>query len=110
MDNYIKTWLFDIIKSIEEIDSYFPASKKFDIYTNDIRTKRAVERNIEIIGEAMGRILKENPNINISNSRKIVDARNKIIHGYDDISDDVVWGIVINHLPLLKQEAEKLLK
>jgi uncharacterized protein with HEPN domain len=54
MDNYIKTWLFDIIKSIEEIDSYFPASKKFDIYTNDIRTKRAVERNIEIIGEAMG--------------------------------------------------------
>jgi uncharacterized protein with HEPN domain len=110
MDNYIKTWLFDIIKSIEEIDSYFPASKKFDIYINDIRTKRAVERNIEIIGEAMGRILKENPNINISNSRKIVDARNKIIHGYDDISDDVVWGIVINHLPLLKQEAEKLLK
>ncbi|MFN7675199.1 DUF86 domain-containing protein [Flavobacterium sp.] len=110
MDNYIKTWLFDIIKSIEEIDSYFPASKKFDIYTNDIRTKRAVERNIEIIGEAMGRILNENPNINISNSRKIVDARNKIIHGYDDISDDVVWGIVINHLPLLKQEAEKLLK
>jgi uncharacterized protein with HEPN domain len=58
----------------------------------------------------MGRILNENPNINISNSRKIVDARNKIIHGYDDISDDVVWGIVINHLPLLKQEAEKLLK
>ena len=110
MDNYIKTWLFDIIKSIEEIDSYFPASKKFDIYTNDNRTKRAVERNIEIIGEAMGRILKENPNINISNSRKIVDARNKIIHGYDDISDDVVWGIVINHLPLLKQEAEELLK
>jgi uncharacterized protein with HEPN domain len=110
MDNYIKTWLFDIIKSIEEIDSYFPASKKFDIYINDIRTKRAVERNIEIIGEAMGRILNENPNINISNSRKIVDARNKIIHGYDDISDDVVWGIVINHLPLLKQEAEKLLK
>jgi uncharacterized protein with HEPN domain len=110
MDNYIKIWLFDIIKSIEEIDSYFPASKKFDIYTNDIRTKRAVERNIEIIGEAMGRILNENPNINISNSRKIVDARNKIIHGYDDISDDVVWGIVINHLPLLKQEAEKLLK
>ena len=109
MDDYIKTWLFDIVNSIQEIDSYFPTTKKFDIYTNDIRTKRAVERNIEIIGEAMGRILKENPKINISNSRKIVDARNKIIHGYDEISDDVVWGIVINHLPLLKQEAEKLL-
>ena len=110
MDNYIKTWLFDIVKSIEEIDSYFSKSKKFETYVSDIRTKRAVERNIEIIGEAMNRILKENPEINISNSRKIVDARNKIIHGYDEISDDVIWGIVINHLPLLKIEAGKLLQ
>ena len=110
MDNYIKTWLFDIINSIEEIDSYFSQSKKFETYVSEIRTKRAVERNIEIIGEAMSRILKENPEITISNSRKIVDARNKIIHGYDEISDDVIWGIVINHLPLLKKEAEKLLQ
>ena len=109
MDNYIKSWLFDIVNSIQEIDSYFPQSKVFENYVNDIRTKRAVERNIEIIGEAMSRILKENPEIKISNSRKIVDARNKIIHGYDEISDDVIWGIVINHLPLLKEEAEDLL-
>jgi uncharacterized protein with HEPN domain len=110
MDNYIKAWLFDIINSINEIDSYFEQSKKFETYVSEIRTKRAVERNIEIIGEAMSRIIKENPEINISNSRKIVDARNKIIHGYDEISDDVIWGIVINHLPLLKSEAEKLLE
>jgi uncharacterized protein with HEPN domain len=110
MDNYIKSWLFDIISSIEEIDSYFSQSKKFETYISEIRTKRAVERNIEIIGDAMSRILKENPTINISNSRKIVDARNKIIHGYDEISDDVIWGIVVNHLPLLKSEAEKLLQ
>jgi uncharacterized protein with HEPN domain len=110
MDNYIKSWLFDIISSIEEIDSYFSQSKKFETYISEIRTKRAVERNIEIIGEAMSRILKENPTINISNSRKIVDARNKIIHGYDEISDDVIWGIVVNHLPLLKSETEKLLQ
>lgn len=109
MDNYIKTWLFDILKSINEIDSYFPEKKDFEKYTTDIRTKRAVERNIEIIGEAMSRILKENPKIHISNSRKIVDARNKIIHGYDEISDDVIWGIIINHLPKLKIEIEKLL-
>ena len=110
MDNYIKTWLYDIVNSIEEIESYFDQSKRFETYVSEIRTKRAVERNIEIIGEAMSRILKENPQIEISNSRKIVDARNKIIHGYDEISDDVIWGIVINHLPLLKKEAEKLLR
>jgi uncharacterized protein with HEPN domain len=110
MDNGIKTWLFDIVNSIQEIESYFPETKQFELYIKDVRTKRAVERNSEIIGEAMSRLLEENPSIEISNSRKIVDARNKIIHGYDEISDDVIWGIVMNHLPTLKQEAEFLLQ
>lgn len=110
MDKYLKAWLYDIVNSIQEIDSYFPELKKFEDYISDVRTKRAVERNIEIIGEAMSRILKNNPELEISNSRKIVDARNKIIHGYDQISDDVIWGIVVNHLPILKKEAEKLLE
>jgi uncharacterized protein with HEPN domain len=76
---------------------------------NDSRTKRAVERNIEIIGEAMNRILKEDAEIIISNSRKIVDVRNRIIHGYDSVSDDVIWGIVIKHLPILQKEVEEML-
>ena len=57
----------------------------------------------------MSRILKLEPEIIISNSRKIVDARNKIIHGYDEISDDVIWGIVIRNLPVLQKEVEILL-
>lgn len=111
MDNDIKTWLFDILNAIQEIESFFTdRPKEFLQYQKDLRTKRAVERNIEIIGEAMDRLLKhEQPPI-ISNSRKIVDTRNRIIHGYDSVSDDVIWGIVIRHLPLLKQEVEALLK
>ena len=109
MDNYTNTWLYDIKTSIDEIESYFPNGKVFQYYHEDLKTRRAVERNIEIIGEAMSRILKANPDIQISNSRKIVDARNKIIHGYDEISDDVIWGIVVNHLPTLKIEVEDLL-
>lgn len=66
MDSYIKTWFYDIMTSIEEIESYFSETKNFNFYINDIKTKRAVERNIEIIGEAMSRILKENPEIQIS--------------------------------------------
>ena len=81
----------------------------FEIYQNDLKTKRAVERNIEIIGEAMNRILKQDSEIVISNSRKIVDVRNRIIHGYDSVSDDVIWGIVIRNLPVLQKEVEKLL-
>ena len=74
-----------------------------------MRTKRAVERNIEIIGEAMSRILKKDESIQISNSRKLVDVRNRIIHGYDSVSDDIIWGILIKHLPTLQSEAEQLL-
>ena len=110
MDNDIKTWLFDILSSINEIESYYiETPKMFEIYQNDLRTKRAVERNIEIIGEAMSRILKNDNKIEISNSRKIVDVRNRIIHGYDSVSDDVVWGIVVKNLPVLQKEVEKLL-
>jgi uncharacterized protein with HEPN domain len=110
MDNDIKTWLFDILCSVNEIESYYIETPKiFEIYQNDLRTKRAVERNIEIIGEAMSRILKVESEIEISNSRKIVDVRNRIIHGYDSVSDDVIWGIVIRNLPVLQKEVEKLL-
>lgn len=110
MDNNTKTWLYDILSSINEIESYFiETPKMFEIYQNDLRTKRAVERNIEIIGEAMSRILKENNKIEISNSRKIVDVRNRIIHGYDSVSDDMIWGIVIKNLPVLQKEVEILL-
>ena len=110
MDNTIKTWLYDILNSINEIESYFTETPKmFEIYQNDLKTKRAVERNIEIIGEAMSRIIKVNSEIKISNSRKIVDVRNRIIHGYDSVSDDVILGIVIKNLPVVQKEVEILL-
>jgi uncharacterized protein with HEPN domain len=110
MDEEIKTWLYDILNSIIEIESYFVnIPKRFDNYQKDTRTKRAVERNIEIIGEAVNRILKKNKDIQITNARKIVDTRNQISHGYDKVSDDVIWAIVINHLPKLKTEISNLL-
>jgi uncharacterized protein with HEPN domain len=110
MDNDIKAWLYDILNAIMEIESFFnESSKEFSKYQSDLRTKRAVERNVEIIGEALSRILKRDETIVISNSRKIVDTRNRIIHGYDSVSDDVIWGIVIRHLPILQTEIQELL-
>ena len=58
----------------------------------------------------MSRILKVDRDIAITNSRKIVDARNYIIHGYDGLSADILWSIVINHLPKLKEEVRTLLE
>ena len=111
MDIEIKTWLFDILNSINEIESFFSDRPKlFATYQSDLRTKRAIERNIEIIGEAMSRIIAKDSAPTLSNSRKIVDTRNRIIHGYDSVSDDMIWSIVINHIPKLREEVEKLLK
>jgi len=54
--------------------------------------------------------LKADNTISITNARKIVDTRNYVIHGYDTLTADILWSIVINHLPLLKNEIEELLK
>lgn len=109
MQDDIKTWLYDILNAIMEIDSFMiEVESSFDLYINDLRTKRATERNIEIIGEAMNRILKASNEIEISYSRNIVDARNRIIHGYDSVSDILIWSIVTKYLPVLKLEVEKI--
>lgn len=109
MQDDIKTWLYDILNAIMEIDSFMiEVESSFDLYIKDLRTKRATERNIEIIGEAVNRILKASNEIEISYSRNIVDARNRIIHGYDSVSDILIWSIVTKYLPVLKLEVEKL--
>lgn len=110
MDVESKAWLYDVLTAIKEIESFFAdRPKEFEQFQQDIRTKRAVERNIEIIGEALSRLLKRDPTMTITNSRRIVDTRNRIIHGYDSVSDDVIWGIVVRHLPILKAEIDLLL-
>jgi len=109
MGNKAKKLLFDILTAINNIDSYIGDKKVFDEYENNPMLQDAVERNIEIIGEAMNKLLIIEPQINISNSRRIVDARNKIIHGYDEIENAQIWGIIINSLPILKKEVTKYL-
>ena len=111
MDSQTRTWIYDILQSIEEIESYFTDKPKiFEEYLKDIRTKRAVERNLEIIGEAVNRIRKSESQQIILNADKIVATRNRIIHGYDKISDELIWSILINHIPKLKKEISELLK
>ncbi len=109
MGNRVNKLLFDILTSIKNIDNYIGENRVYELYDNNPMLQDAVERNIEIIGEAMNKVLDILPDIAISNSRRIVDARNKIIHGYDEIENVQIWGIIINHLPKLKEEVEVLL-
>jgi uncharacterized protein with HEPN domain len=111
MDEKVLKYLYDIKIAIGEIDSFFELEpRSYENYRQNSLLKRAVERNLEIIGEAMNRILKEDPGFRIENSKRIIGLRNQIIHGYDSVSDESIWGIINIHLPNLKTEIESLIK
>jgi len=105
----IQKYLLDIQISINSIYEYLGEKRNFNVYMANKQLRRSVERELEIIGEAVNRILQISPDTPISNSRKIVSLRNQVIHAYDSVDNETVWGIVINHLPKLKEDVEKLL-
>ena len=75
-----------------------------------LNTKRAVERNLEIVGEAINRIKRADKTVSVTNADKIIATRNRLAHAYDNVSDEVIWSIVIKHLSPLKEEIQHLLK
>jgi uncharacterized protein with HEPN domain len=112
MDERILKWLFDIRIAIEEVNGYFENEEKdFFKYRQNIMLKRAVERDLEIIGEAINRIITRDQSYNakISNAKAIIVLRNQVIHAYDNISDENIWSILTTHLPKLKVEIDNLI-
>jgi len=110
MKDEIKKLLFDIKEAAESIFDYLGEKRDFSIYSENKMLQRAVEREFEIIGEAINNILKIDPNFPIKNARRIVDLRNLVIHGYDRVDNVIIWGIISRDLPELKLEISKLLK
>lgn len=104
-----KKLLVDIIEAIDSIDEHLEGKRVLEEYLSNKTKRRAVEREIEIIGEAMSKLLKINPNISISYSRIIVDLRNKVIHAYDSVDDILIWKIVNIDIPQLLIEANTLI-
>jgi uncharacterized protein with HEPN domain len=110
MDLEIKKFLFDILESIDSIQKYLGENRGFKKYAADKMLRRAIEREFEIIGEAMSRIEKQDPTLNITSKRQIIDMRNRVIHGYDKTDNEIIWGTIVRHLPRLKIEIQNLLK
>ena len=106
----IKRYLFDIQDSIESIEKYLGDKRDFKVYLDDKMLRRAIEREFEIIGEAMTRIEKLDSKLNITGKRLIINMRNRVIHGYDEIDNEIIWGTIVRHLPTLKNEINNLLK
>ena len=109
MEVEIKAWAYDIISAIHEIEIFLADAPTFEVYQRDLKTKRAIERNLEIVGEAMNRILKKKCEASFTDARKIVETRNRIIHSYDSVSDEIIWSIITSSLPKLKEEVEQVL-
>lgn len=110
MDNRLNKYLEDILNAVDEIEETIQQKgRDYNNFSNDYVFRKFVERNIEIMGEAMNRILKIDPGIKITAARKIVDTRNYVIHAYDSLRPDILWAIVINHIPLLGKEIRNLI-
>jgi uncharacterized protein with HEPN domain len=104
-----KKLLLDIKQAALNIDIHLEGRKVFEAFATNITKRRAIERELEIIGEATNNLLKINPSLTISSARKIVDLRNRVIHAYDNIDETIVWKVVVKDIPVLLREVEQLL-
>src|SRR4051812_29915966 len=92
--------LTDILNAIVSIDEHLERKRDFAEYLSSKTKQRAVERELEIIGEAMNKLLKFNPDIILSYKRIVVDLRNRIIHAYDNINHTIIWKVIMKDIPV----------
>ena len=111
MDNRAKKLLFDVLASGRSILDW-SRGRSFAEYEDDRQFRRAVERESEVIGEALSRLTMADSGVSarISHLPRIVGFRNRIIPCYDAIDDATVWGVIESHLPALVAEVERLLE
>ena len=109
MPHNIRKLLIDISLACEEL-SEFIEEKTFHDFLNDRMLQLAIERQFEIIGEALARLERKDPD-NLPNKipeyRKIIDFRNLIAHGYDVIDNAALWDFAVYHVPELKLKIEE---
>lgn len=103
-------FIFDIVEAGDRIVS-FVSGKNFEDYEQDLLLQSGVERQFEIIGEALNQAIKIDPEVAglIHNTSQIIAFRNLLIHRYASVSTEVVWGVIESYLPALIREAKKIL-
>ena len=111
MNNEARKRLRDIADACAAAES-FAAGKNFSDYETEDMLRSAVERKLEIIGEAFVKLEVSDPETTeqFPDLRKIVGLRNRIVHGYDNVDEELIWDVVQNRLPALRQQVEALLK
>ncbi len=95
-----------VIQEIEVIKAR--AQNDLSLFQADIVLQRAIERDLEIIGEAVKKILDIRPGIGISSAKKMIGLRNIISHAYDSVESELIWSIIQKDIPILASEIERL--
>lgn len=110
MDENILKYLEDVRLACLDVEQFFVNyPNRFDVFSNDRLMIRDVERSVEIMGEAINRILKREPDFILPNARAIVQTRNRVIHSYEKVENEFLWGLVKRHIPELKKDVERIL-
>jgi len=107
--NELKKYCLDIESIITELEKIISHhNSDYNDFNAAFISIRAVERDLMIIGEAIGKILKLNESVQISSAKQIIGLRNMIVHAYDAIDPAVLWKILIKDIPILKAEIANL--
>lgn len=110
-DQYVLTCLQDVLDAILELESYFEGyPMRYELFEKDYMRRSAVERKIEIMGEAFNRIHKKEPDFELPNIKEVIKTRNRVIHGYDSVTPDFLWLLINRHIPALKGDVERAMK
>lgn len=107
--NKVLKLVLDIQSVILEVEMVIDLHEKdYFKFSANFMAVRTVERNLEIIGEAVKKLKTIDPTIAITNYKHIIGLRNMIVHAYDAIDPTTLWKIIIKDLPLLKEEIQKI--
>ena len=113
MDSYVRDLLSDIVRSIDEINEFSAGLtiEDFKQYLSNKMMRRAIERDLIIIGEAMHDIVKVDHTrvMRIKNSRRVIELRNDVVHSYDDLANEKIWQFIWTELPYLRKEVSHIL-
>jgi uncharacterized protein with HEPN domain len=104
-------FLHDIEQACDLIEQ-FTAGKAVDDFRNDAQLRSAVERQFITIGEALLQALRAAPDLahSITDTRRIINFRNVMVHGYASIVPETVWGVVETGVPVLHEEVRRIIQ
>ena len=76
-------------------------ARDYQKFSSNFMAVRTIERDLEIIGEAVRKLLEIDPSLKISSSKQIIGLRNMIVHAYDAIDPTTLWRMLLKDLPIL---------